>query len=261
MVSSCSLAAQGLWLNMMMIAHDSDRYGYLSMNGVAIPPGSIARKCGCTLEQYTTLLAELDSVGVPSRTRDGIIFSRRMVRDAAARKEAAQRQSRRRSREDGTESRETPPLPNFCVDKSGDPVDNCHADVTPMSQRSSSSSSLNSKEPPTPVDNSRAPPGFLIKKINLKIVQIQSIDQRVGADAERWAAMRARRGESAENIYGALGELQKNLLNQIYVHDGFGYLNTIDDKIRQRAAEHEHKHGDLAQLGAIMRRIGRTEGK
>ncbi len=85
-VSGCSLAAQGLWLRMMILAHDGDRYGYLSMNGVALPPDFIARKCGCdSVEQYTTLLSELLIAGVPSQTPEGIIYSRRMVRDAKKR--------------------------------------------------------------------------------------------------------------------------------------------------------------------------------
>ena len=91
-VSGCSLEAQGLWLRMMIIGHDSDRYGYLASNGVAIPAGSIAQRCGCTLPQYTTLLAELTAAGVPSRTPEGIIYSRRMVKDAQKREQGAERQ-------------------------------------------------------------------------------------------------------------------------------------------------------------------------
>lgn len=95
-ISGCSLAAQGLWLRMMFVGHDSDRYGYLSMNGLPIPPGSIARRCGCTPEQYETLLAELTDAGVPSRTPEGILFSRRMVKDAQEREANARRQEKHR---------------------------------------------------------------------------------------------------------------------------------------------------------------------
>lgn len=81
-VAGCSLAAQGLWLRMLLAAHDSPRYGYLcNRNGSALPSQIIASKCGCSLEQYETLLAELDSVSVPSRTQSGTLYSRRMVRD------------------------------------------------------------------------------------------------------------------------------------------------------------------------------------
>jgi hypothetical protein len=96
-VAGCSLAAQGLWFRMMILMHDSEPYGYLVMNGSPIPPESIARRCGCTPEQYETLLAELERAGVPSRTSQGIIFSRRMARDARARANAAKRQRRSRS--------------------------------------------------------------------------------------------------------------------------------------------------------------------
>ena len=85
-VAGCSLAAQGLWLRMMILAHDCDRYGYLGMNGKAIPAESIALRCGCTLPQYLTLLTELDDARVPSRTPEGILYSRRMVRDSKTRK-------------------------------------------------------------------------------------------------------------------------------------------------------------------------------
>ena len=84
-VSGCSLAAQGLWLRMMILAHDSDRYGHLAMNGAAMPPEHIAHRCGCPLETYATLLAELSDAGVTSRSPEGIIYSRRMVRDERAR--------------------------------------------------------------------------------------------------------------------------------------------------------------------------------
>ena len=81
-VSGLSLSAQGLWLRMLLISHDSPRYGYLCYpNGTPLPPEIIASKCGCSLEQYETLLAELDSVNVPSRTPSGTIYSRRMMRD------------------------------------------------------------------------------------------------------------------------------------------------------------------------------------
>jgi hypothetical protein len=83
--AGCSLAAQGLWLRMMFVGHDSDRYGYLVQNGMPISPESIARRCGCPLEQYEELLAELFRAGVPSHTPEGIIYSRRMVRDESLR--------------------------------------------------------------------------------------------------------------------------------------------------------------------------------
>jgi hypothetical protein len=85
-VSGCSLAAQGLWFRMMIIAHDSEPYGFLAVNGIAMTSEHIARRCGCTLHDYDTYFGELKQAGVPSFTaKTNIIYSRRMVRDGAKR--------------------------------------------------------------------------------------------------------------------------------------------------------------------------------
>ena len=123
-IAGCSLEAQGLWLRMMFVMHVTERYGYLQLNGKPIPAESIARRCGCTLPQYLTLLQELDDSGVPSRTRDEVIFSRRMVRDAEKRTYDAERQRKYRQ--------------------------NCHNVVTDLSHPSSSSSSSSASTTPLP---------------------------------------------------------------------------------------------------------------
>ena len=148
-VAGCSLAAQGLWLRMMFLMHDSARYGYLcNSDGSPIPPGSVALRCGCTLEQYEALLHELDSVDVPSRTTEGVIFSRRMVRDAAKRAADADRQAKHRDA-----GLQTPDAGHIRPDNSTFPQENIfsHASVTRLSHRSSSSSSnLTTKKERTP---------------------------------------------------------------------------------------------------------------
>lgn len=90
-VSGCSLQAQGLWLRMLFLAHESDRRGYLSVNGKPMHPEFIARKCGCdSTDQYLTLLNELFDAGVPSQQPDMTIYSRRMVKDEQKRHKCAQ---------------------------------------------------------------------------------------------------------------------------------------------------------------------------
>jgi hypothetical protein len=80
-VSGCSLAAQGLWLRMMIVMHSAERRGYLVMNGRPMPDEFIAAKCGCGVETYRSLLDELSRAGVPRRASDEIIFNKRMVED------------------------------------------------------------------------------------------------------------------------------------------------------------------------------------
>jgi hypothetical protein len=83
---------------MMFVAHNSQRYGYLEADGKAIPDEQLARRCGCaSVEEYRNLLAELFAAGVPSRTPEGVIYSRRMARDQQERDSVADRQRRHRA--------------------------------------------------------------------------------------------------------------------------------------------------------------------
>lgn len=124
-VAGCSVAAQGLWLRMLFLMHDSERYGYLVVNGSPMTSGSIARRCGCTPDEYESLLAELDATGVPRRTKEGTIYNRRMVDDAHERAQAAERKRKERERHVISRGDVTPP-------------------VTPMSHDSHASSSSSS---------------------------------------------------------------------------------------------------------------------
>lgn len=86
-----------MWLRMMFIMHTSERYGYLVQNGTAINRESIARRCGCTPEQYDPLFDELSRAGVPGVTPDGTIFSRRMVKDQSRRDRTRERVTKHRN--------------------------------------------------------------------------------------------------------------------------------------------------------------------
>jgi hypothetical protein len=81
-VRACSLAARGLWIDMLSLMHLSPRRGYLlSASGSPLTPEHLARMTGCTAEEATRLIAELRSSGCFNCTDDGVIYSRRMVRD------------------------------------------------------------------------------------------------------------------------------------------------------------------------------------
>lgn len=96
-IAGCSLPAQGLWLRMICVMHTSRPYGYSEIDGRPIPDELMFRRCGCvSVEEYRNLLAELFSAGVPSRSPEGVIYCRRMVRDQQERDSAADRQRRHR---------------------------------------------------------------------------------------------------------------------------------------------------------------------
>lgn len=80
-LSACSLSARGLWIELCCIAHESDEYGVLSINGKPMSDIQLARMVGESPKAVIKLIAELEQAGVFSRLENGAIYSRRMVKD------------------------------------------------------------------------------------------------------------------------------------------------------------------------------------
>lgn len=80
-LQSCSLAARGLWHEMICLMHECEPYGFMSVNGKPMKAEQIARLVGVTDREYTKLLNELEDAGVYSIDDHGCIYSRRMVKD------------------------------------------------------------------------------------------------------------------------------------------------------------------------------------
>lgn len=78
---SCGIAARGLWIDLICLAHDAVQYGHILVNGKSPDTKQIAAITGITHREANKLMLELEAAGVFSRTSDGIIYSRRMVRD------------------------------------------------------------------------------------------------------------------------------------------------------------------------------------
>jgi hypothetical protein len=77
----CSLAARGLWAEMMCIMHEAEPYGFLLVNGLPMNEKQLASLAGCPLRECVNCITELESCGVFNRTESGVIYSRRMKRD------------------------------------------------------------------------------------------------------------------------------------------------------------------------------------
>ncbi len=124
---TCSLAARGLWLDMLCLMWQAPRRGYLQQSsGNAITTEMLARAVGTGTDDVAGLLQELESAGVFSHGEHGMIYSRRMVREETERAGARERQRRSRG--------ETPSVSR-----------RCHGDVTPESRRMSRPSSEKSQ--------------------------------------------------------------------------------------------------------------------
>ncbi len=89
-LQSCSVAARGLWMDLLCIAHEREPYGHLTVNGKPMTPAQIGRHTGLTQREAEKLLQELADAGVSSVTDEGVIYSRRMVRDEDLRNRRAE---------------------------------------------------------------------------------------------------------------------------------------------------------------------------
>lgn len=90
----CSVATRGIWIEMLCLMHEAEPYGHLLIKGLPVNPKQLALLFGAGLRETVNALAELESCGVFSKTEDGTIYSRRMVRDkerAEKGKESAER--------------------------------------------------------------------------------------------------------------------------------------------------------------------------
>lgn len=155
-LQSCSLAAQGLWVNLLCIAHECEPYGHLVVNGKPLSAAQIARLVGLGAAECSKLLAELADAGVTSSTESGSIFSRRMVRDEEIRERRAE--GGKAGAEHGIKGAEA-------GKKGGRPKSGRGVSEPPLEPPpSSSSSSSEVIHPPTPRKRGREvhafPPGF-----------------------------------------------------------------------------------------------------
>ena len=81
-VRCCSIAARGLWIDLLCLMHKNEHRGYLSRpNGTPYSTEQIANMAGICQDFAIDLLSELVDNGAASKTDDGIIYNRRMVRE------------------------------------------------------------------------------------------------------------------------------------------------------------------------------------
>lgn len=85
----CSLAAKGLWIEMICYMHQGNPYGYLKINNKVILPDNLAVMVSNPPKVVEDLLKELDDAGVFQKSEDGVIYSKRMVRDEEIRQARA----------------------------------------------------------------------------------------------------------------------------------------------------------------------------
>jgi hypothetical protein len=79
----CSIGARGLWVEMICIMHEGEPYGHLLVSDRPPTTKQLAALAGISNAECEKFLTELELAGVYSKTEEGVIYSRRMVRDKA----------------------------------------------------------------------------------------------------------------------------------------------------------------------------------
>lgn len=78
---SCSTGARGLWMDMICFMHEGLPYGHLKVGHKVILAFNLSRMVGETLEVVEGWLDELSTAGVYETNDEGVIYSKRMIRD------------------------------------------------------------------------------------------------------------------------------------------------------------------------------------
>jgi DNA-binding Lrp family transcriptional regulator len=103
----CGFAARGLWTDLLTLMMEAEPYGHLLISGKPPTARKLAQLLGSNEPEVTRLLAELEDAGVYSRTEEGVIYSRRMVRDGVKAEEGKSWQEYRWAKQRGDAA--TPP--------------------------------------------------------------------------------------------------------------------------------------------------------
>ena len=83
-----SIAARGFWIECLAMMHEGTPYGHLTIAGEVPADQELARQMAIAPSEVKRLTAELLRRGIASRTDGGVLYSRRLVRDAARRARA-----------------------------------------------------------------------------------------------------------------------------------------------------------------------------
>jgi hypothetical protein len=93
-VRACSLAARGLWVDMLGIMARAEIKGTLAINGKQLDDKTLATISGITITGIKPLLIELEDNGVFSKLSDGTIINRRMFNESERKELISQIRSR-----------------------------------------------------------------------------------------------------------------------------------------------------------------------
>src|SRR3990167_3216824 len=238
-IQALDYESRGIWFEILMLMHESERRGELLLNGEPIPDDALARILGLDVAKLKQTLTKLLSYGVASRKQtNGALINRRMLKDQAfldMRRAAASLGGKQRAYNLQANVKQNP---------------------SPSSSSSSSSSSKEAlKSPPAPVDNSKSEEPF-------KTRIVQAVAAMSNGDGEKSKAIMVwvdgKRNQikdklpDMEWLTQTIERLKTRESNGIQVQAYGKYLDTLYSKVRTDWLQGEAKR--ITQDGQVRNR-------
>lgn len=195
-----SLAARGLWMEMLCVMHEASPYGHLLIGAQPVEDAVLARLAGTSVEEVQALLVELQAANVYRRTRAGVIYSKRMVADHKRSNEG--RKAKKSAIAQTNENTEENPGPSRAPSRVA-------STQKPESREQSSSSVVPSNEETTDGEPSHEDPNQAAWRMAVLVLRSQGglSDRQARAFFGRLVSAH---GLEARDLLGALGEAVAN---------------------------------------------------
>jgi len=235
---TCSLASKGLWIEMLGLMAHSVRHGYLcKMNSPdPMPPEDLAKILGQPIEEIKSLLQDLERNGVFSKTSDGFIYSRRLLKDAKIRKRNCKYKSKQRENETLTHS--TQAVSRNVRLMSDERLETKDQNKENRDQRTETESAKSNTELQKPKANTQSTSANAlgIKELVNGLVGLKAVTKHPRPSIERFVGWGKDLGLKQDVVEKEYARLQgKNWLDSygMPIKDVFFYLNNVSSRLRR----------------------------
>jgi len=235
---TCSLASKGLWIEMLGLMAHSVRHGYLcKMNSPdPMPPEDLAKILGQPIEEIKSLLQDLERNGVFSKTSDGFVYSRRLLKDAKIRKRNCKYKSKQRENETLTHS--TQAVSRNVRLMSDERLETKDQNKENRDQRTETESAKSNTELQKPKANTQSTSANAlgVKELVNGLVGLKAVTKHPRPSIERFVGWGKDLGLKQDVVEKEYARLQgKNWLDSygMPIKDVFFYLNNVSSRLRR----------------------------
>jgi hypothetical protein len=158
---TCSALSRAVWLEMMLVMHEAEPRGYFVQRGgtrLDMDLKSFSKISAYSVGSIKRAIAELDVKRIFSRTPEGVIFSRKMVRDEKRREADRNRQRNKRDKDRDIDRDVTPDVTrdstHHVTDTGARPIAGESLRVSDQDPQNHKSTAPNGAESTDPVEKS-----------------------------------------------------------------------------------------------------------